>query len=112
MDAMYFMNTQHVTGKGVSKDRKKGMKMQKNAAEERRHKPMELDERHCNDEDTQFSVDHEDEPANVAQDAALNGDAQHPEHLLRIDTEDESFIKGGTPPTTTRLEMDTRTSAD
>ena len=48
----------------------------------------------------------------MAQDAALNMDAQHPEHLLRIGTEDESFIKGGKPPTTTRLEMDTRTSAD
>ena len=84
----------------------------KDSARECRHKKAkEVNERHCN-EDTQFSVDHEDEPANVAQDAALNGDAQHPEHLLRIDTEDESFIKGGTPPTTTRLEMDTRTSAD
>ena len=66
----------------------------KDAAEECRHKITKWrDERHCNSKDTQFSVYGMDEPGDVVQAAGLNCDAQHPEHLLRIGTEDKSLIK-------------------
>ena len=86
------MRKQLFTRKDVSKDRKKGPKMQKNASEECPHKKAnEFDERHSNDEDTQFSANDMDKPADVAQAEVLNGDALHPEHLHRTGTEDKSF---------------------
>ena len=50
VEAMYRMSRQLATGKGMPKDRKKGIKMLKNAAEECRHrKAKEFDEWQCND---------------------------------------------------------------
>ena len=93
----------------------------KDSARECRHKKAkEVNERHCN-EDTQFSVDSMDEPAEVAQAAVLNGDALHPEHLLHTGTKDKSLIRAesrqplfpfSNKHTTTRLEMNTMAPAD
>ena len=76
----------------------------------------------ANNEDTKFSVYDMDEPGDVAQTAALNGDALHPEHLLHTGTEEVFFLKSGChkPPPfpfsnkhkTTRLNISIMTSAD
>ena len=63
---MSFMNKRLVTGKGVSKNCKKGLKILKDAAEEcRNKKAKEFNERHCY-EDTQLSAYSAGEPAYVA----------------------------------------------
>ena len=54
-----------------------------------------------------------DKPANVSQAAVLNGHTLNSEHLHHTGTEKESFFKVWMPPPTmTRLEIDTMTSAD
>ena len=66
VEKMSFMNKRLVTGKGVSKNCKKGLKMLKDAAEEcRNKKAKEFNERHCY-EDTQLSAYSAGEPAYVA----------------------------------------------
>ena len=69
--------------------------MQKNAAEECRHKKAKWrDERHCKSKDTQSSAYDMGEPADVAQAAVLNGEALHPEHLLHTARKTSLFFKG------------------